>query len=309
MRSRIAAATVGVAIALTGVGTAHAAAQNTPQIRMTSTSTTCDSGTATIHATLYNGNGTGETVVVYLEPNSGGNTLGVPVANANVAAGDVVGVNLPYENGEAVFMAVAVTGNATVPTMWQSNPAQTDDLKAMRAAGNASDTELFPTSHSGQYRYPTSPCPSPAPAPCPPNWPINPYPVPESCPSATPLPQTVAVLPQATVSASAHPSTTPKVTSSASSTHPRATRTTVAAVAPPKKSIPTSIATSATQPVPTSIPIPAAAPMAKEADAVPSQISSMKRTGSSSQAILVTALIAGGFGVGCVLAGRRLRRN
>lgn len=304
MNTRLTAVAVGVALALIGAGTAHAT-QNTVQIRMNSTSTTCDGTTATIHASVHNDTTSTENVSVYLEPTSGGNTLGVPItSDRSITGGGALDINLPYENGDAIFMAVAVASGGTTPVNDQ-------ELVTQRNAGAANFSELTPAYHSGQYHYPAAPaaCSPAPPNQCPPNWPINPYPLADPCPSATSTNPNVAPL-KTSPPPVAHQS--PKAAVSITPTHPRATHaatTTAPAVVSVKKPTPTSTASaSPSAPVPVTHPT-ATATVAKEADTVPTQISSMSRTGSPLQLPLALAVIAGAFAVGCVLVARRGRRN
>lgn len=199
MRSRLTAVAVSLTLSLTGAATAHATAQtpaNPPTIFMLDTLrdagnnphlvyTSCgDDNRALIHTVLYNDHGgPDETVTVYLEPNNGSglNTLGIPVQNAQAApspidipAGGHVAITLPYENGNAVFDAVAVAQGGTIPTT-------TQQLAAAETAKTADNSQLFPPGKgtNGKYEYAIAPtaCTPPPQTACPPNWPINPYPI------------------------------------------------------------------------------------------------------------------------------------
>lgn len=180
MRRTLTTLVVGATLALTG-GVAHAATQDTTQVlvTMTGTSTTCDGTNAIIHATLHNPATADETAVVYLEPIAGGNTLGVPVTNVQpspspvtVPKGGHLDITLPYENGNAVFMAVAVAQGGTMPTTDQ-------ELVSQRNAGTAAFSEMFPADSTRTNKYPAAPaaCTPPPQTACPPGWPINPYPI------------------------------------------------------------------------------------------------------------------------------------
>lgn len=283
MRSRLTAAAVGLALTLMGAGTAHATAQTTPQVQinMTSTSTTCGTN-ATIHATLFNPTVANETAVVYMEQ-AGGNTLGVPVTNSLPAPLPVtvphnghLGITLPYEDGNAVFMAVAVAAGGTVPTMWQSSPSQPTDLKVMRAAGTAADSELFPSYKVGVSTYPGCPASASAsPATSHPSSPASSHPAtgkPSTAPSA------------------AHT----KAVRSSSSSRPRPRNTTNAT---PARQMSQAVSTSSSaSPMTAELPTSAAAALA--------------HTGAPSKTPLLAAALALAFaGVAFVFAGNRKRNR
>lgn len=194
MRRTLTTLVVGATLALTG-GVAHAtdtpAVSGPPTIFMldtardtghTNVTTTCDDGGPTIHTILYNDNGgPAEDVVVYLEPKTPMNILGVPAQNMQalpspitIPAGGHVAITLPYENGNAVFDAVAVAQGGTIPTT-------TQQLAAAETAKTADNSQLFPPGKgtNGKYEYAIAPtaCTPPPQTACPPNWPINPYPI------------------------------------------------------------------------------------------------------------------------------------
>ena len=242
MRNQLTAAAVGVALALTGGGIAHAT--TTPvTIAMSNAITTCDGTNAEITAILHNDGGPDEDVQTYLEPNSGVGGLGVPV-QYNQPAPDVIHipsgaqavVHLPYENGSAVFNAIAVAHGAALPT-------STTDLENQVAAKTAAFSELFPAGNGTHtYTYPVAPsgCTPPPWHPCPPNWPIDLYPVVQTCPVWTPPPApTVPAQPKA--SSAAPPKPVVKAT-----THPSTTTTSTPAPAAP--SVTTSTTTKAVVP-------------------------------------------------------------
>jgi hypothetical protein len=318
MRSRLTAVAVGLTLSLTGAATAHATAQTptkTPTIFMLDTLrdagnnphlvyTSCgDDNRALIHTVLYNDHGgPDETVVVYLEPSASGlNTLGVPVQNAqaipspiDIPAGGHAAITLPFENGSAVFDAVAVAKGGTVPTTAQQ-------LEAAETAKTADNSQLFApgSGTNGKYEYPAAPtgCTPPPWHPCPPNWPIDLYPVIQTCPVYVP-PVTQPSTSQPSTHPTTHPTTKP-------STSPSITHTTTAATTPPKPVTHTSTMPSetpqrvtgtadATSPPVTALSTTAAASLAHTG-------------GSSSTPLIVAALLLIVTGGTLMVAGLRKR--
>lgn len=287
MRSRLTAAAVGLALTLAGAGTAHATAQTTPQVQinMTSTSTTCGT-TATIHATLFNPTSADETAVVYMEQ-AGGNTLGVPVTNSlpvpppvTVPHNGHLDITLPYEDGNAVFMAVAVAAGGTVPTMWQSSPSQPTDLKVMRAAGTAADSELFPSYKLGVNTYPGCPASVSVPPP-------------SSHPSS---------------SASSHPSS--HATTTKPSTVSRTTHTTTATSAPSTRPLPSNTTTTSATEQPTKVTGTTGTTSMATTALSTTAAASLAHTGASSKVPLVAGAVLLMFaGVALMVAGKRRSRR
>lgn len=322
MRSRLTAVAVSLTLSLTGAATAHATAQTTnpPTIFMLDTLrdagnnphlvyTSCgDDNRALIHTVLYNDHGgPDETVVVYLEPNSGSglNTLGVPVQNAqavpspiDIPAGGHVAITLPFENGSAVFDAVAVAKGGTVPTTAQ-------ELEAAEAAKTADNSQLFApgAGTNGKYEYPAAPtgCTPPPWHPCPPNWPIDLYPVIQTCPVYVPPP------PPVTHPTTSQPSTHPTTThpTSKPSTHPSTTHTTATTTTPPKPVTHTSTTPSET---PRQVTGTADATSPPVASLSTTAAASLAHTGgSSSTPLVVAALLL--IVTGCTLVAAGLRKR
>lgn len=323
MRSRLTAVAVSLTLSLTGAATAHATAQTTnpPTIFMLDTLrdagnnphlvyTSCgDDNRALIHTVLYNDHGgPDETVVVYLEPNNGSglNTLGVPVQNAqaipspiDIPAGGHVAITLPFENGSAVFDAVAVAKGGTMPTTAQ-------ELEAAETAKTADNSQLFApgSGTNGKYEYPAAPtaCTPPPWHPCPPNWPIDLYPVIQTCPVYVPPPPPVTH--PTTSQPTTHPSTHPTTTHP--STAPSTTHATT--TSPPKPSTSTTSAKPTTELVTT----PSSSTSAPAAALSTTAAASLAHTGASqsSTPLVVAALLLIVTGCTLVVAGlRRRSRN
>jgi hypothetical protein len=274
MNPRLTAAAVGIALTLAGGGIAHAT-QNAP-VAITMTTTSCDSTHHISHETLTNGTTTDEKVQVYLEPSGGGNTLGVPVTNAQALPAPVtvahdanLAITLPYETSDAVFMAVAVETGAALPTTDQ-------ELTTQREAGTASYAELH------------APCNPAPPNPCPTDQP-NPYPIPASCPTFA-----------ATVAPKPATSTTPKATPTVTrlTMTPAARPTTTAAIIPVAP-----VSTTA----PTATPVSVTAPTATTTTAaiMTAPAAATTRTTRSPLTVIVAALLVALVGVACVMAGSR----
>jgi hypothetical protein len=144
--------------------------------------TTCGDNGPVIHTVLYNDHGgPDEDVQVYLEPTGAWGTIGEPVLNQlplpspiTIPAGGHTAITLPYENGNAVFVAVAVAKGDTLPTTERQ-------LEAAMTAKTADSSQLFPPGKgtNGKYEYAIAPtaCTPPPQTACPPNWPINPFPI------------------------------------------------------------------------------------------------------------------------------------
>lgn len=318
LRSRLTAAAVGVGLTLTGAGVAHATAQTvpgSPTIFMLDTlrdagnnphlvSTSCgDDGRALIHTVLYNDHGgPDETVVVFLEPNPGVGGLGVPVQNnqpspspIDIPAGGHVAITLPFENGSAVFDAVAVAKGSTMPT-------STSELAADETAKTADNSQLFYPGGgtNGKYEYPAAPkaCTPPPWHPCPPNWPIDQYPVIQTCPVYVPPPPPTT---HPSTTPSTHPSTKP---TTKPSTQPSVTHSTTVTSAPPTTKPVTATSTKPTE-LPTTPQSTSSATSAGTALSTTAAASLAHTGGSSSTPLIAASLVLGLSGVILVAVGKR----
>jgi hypothetical protein len=325
MRSRLMAAALGTTLALTGAGVAHATAQTVPgppTIFMLDTlrdatnnphlvTTSCDDqNLAVIHTVLYNDHGgPDENVVVFLEPNPGVGGLGVPVQNdqpsptpIDIPAGGHVAITLPFENGSAVFDAVAVAKGGTMPT-------STSELEADETAKTADNSQLFApgSGTNGKFEYPAAPkaCTPPPWHQCPPNWPIDLYPVIQTCPVYVPPPPP-STHPSTTPSAtpSSHPSTHPTTNPS---THPSTTHTTSVTTAPTTKPV----AVTSTKPteLPTT-PVSTTSSTATVTTLSTTAAASLAHTGTTSKTpLVVLALFLALAGAALVAVGKRRGRR
>jgi hypothetical protein len=320
------AAALGTTLALTGAGVAHATAQTVPgppTIFMLDTlrdatnnphlvTTSCDDqNLAVIHTVLYNDHGgPDETVVVFLEPNPGVGGLGVPVQNdqpsptpIDIPAGGHVAITLPFENGSAVFDAVAVAKGDTMPT-------STSELEADETAKTADNSQLFApgSGTNGKFEYPAAPkaCTPPPWHQCPPNWPIDLYPVIQTCPVYLPPPPPTSTQPPT------HPSTTPSTHPSTHpttkpSTHPSTTHTTSATTAPTTKPV----AVTSTKPteLPTT-PVSTTSSTATVTTLSTTAAASLAHTGATSKTpLLFLALFLALAGAVLVAVGKRRGRR
>lgn len=323
MRSTLTTLVVGATLALTG-GVAHASAQTPsapPTIFMLDTlrdaghgnvTTTCGDNGPVIHTVLYNDHGgPDETVQVYLEPVGSWNGIGMPVLNQQpspnpitIPAGGHTAITLPYENGNAVFIAAAVAKGDTLP-------ATDQELEAAMSAHTADSSQLFPPGrgNSGKYEYASAPasCTPPPQTACPPNWPINPFPIedPACAPhSVAPRPSNTAAKVTATVTATKrYPVPGPTVTKTAVKT---ATATsTVTATAPGTTSTSTS-----------TVIVTAGGPFPGDQGTESTSVSTtpvadarLAQNGSSALLLTIAAILiaGGGLGTAAVAWGRNRR--